>query len=205
MIVDEEMRPLSVDGVTQGEIIVRSPWLTQSYHGDPKASDALWRGGWLHTQDVATIDPTGVIRIRDRLKDVIKSGGEWVCSLSLEEVIARHPDVAEVAVFGIPDPRWQERPAAAIVPRTPGRAPDKEAINTLIRKSISDGSLSPYAMVRHVVILDQLAKTSVGKIDKKALRARFSSETVEGPDERDGCFDVSTLIVGKEKRQCPKP
>jgi fatty-acyl-CoA synthase len=85
--------------------VVRAPWLTQGYLKDPKNSENLWAGGWLHTGDLATIEPDGYVKITDRLKDVIKTGGEWVSSLELEDLILKHPAVAEVAVIGVPDPK----------------------------------------------------------------------------------------------------
>src|SRR5262249_22918213 len=116
-IVDPDMRDVPHDGRSVGEIVARAPWLAQAYGGDPAASEQLWRGGYLHTQDVATMDADGYVQITDRLKDVIKSGGEWVSSLELESLISRHPDVAEVAVIGVPDARWGERPLALGVAR----------------------------------------------------------------------------------------
>src|SRR6516162_1847543 len=100
------MNVLPADGKTQGELVLRAPWLTPCYVGDAVASQALWRGGWLHTQDVATIDPDCTIMIRDRLKDVIKTGGEWVSSLHLENLAAGAEGVGEVAVIGVADTRW---------------------------------------------------------------------------------------------------
>ena len=101
-IVDSNMKELPADGKSQGELVLRAPWLTACYMGDEIASAALWRGGWMHTQDVATIDPDGTIVIRDRLKDVIKTGGEWLSSLDIESLIAGAEGVGEVAVIGIP-------------------------------------------------------------------------------------------------------
>jgi fatty-acyl-CoA synthase len=172
-IVGEDMCPLPSDDVTQGELVLRAPWLTPCYPGDDEASAALWRGGWMHTQDIATIDAGGSVQIRDRIKDVIKTGGEWISSLMLEDLIGKHPDVAEVAVVGLPDPKWQERPVAVVVAQA-GATPTREAINDLLTVSVQKGSISRYALVDDVVIMDVLPKTSVGKIDKKALRATLS-------------------------------
>src|SRR5262249_27829349 len=115
-IVDEEMRDMPQDGKAAGEVVVRAPWLTQGYLGDSRNSEALWRGGYLHTNDIATIDADGNVGITDRLKDVIKSGGEWVSSLEIEDILSQHPGVSEAAVIGVPDERWGERPIALIVP-----------------------------------------------------------------------------------------
>ena len=173
-IVDEEMRERPADGRAQGELVLRAPWLTVGYVGDAAASGALWRGGWLHTQDVAVQNPDGTIQIRDRLKDVIKSGGEWLCSVTLEEVIAGLDAVAEVAVVGVPDAHWGERPVAVVVP-TPGATVDAERVNARLGAVVATGALSRYARVGRVAILDALPRTSVGKVDKKALRAMLSS------------------------------
>ena len=114
-IVDGEMNDLPHDGKTSGELVARAPWLTQGYLKDLKSSEKLWEGGWLHTGDLATIDADGYVKITDRHKDVIKSGGEWISSLQLEDLILRHPGVAEAAVIGVPDPKWIERPLALLV------------------------------------------------------------------------------------------
>jgi fatty-acyl-CoA synthase len=114
-IVDENMDEVTHDGRAYGEIVVRAPWLTQGYLNNPKASAGLWSGGYLHTQDIANIDPTGNLQITDRIKDVIKSGGEWISSLEIESLISLYPGVAEVAVIGISDEKWGERPVALVV------------------------------------------------------------------------------------------
>lgn len=171
-VVDEEMNPLPHDGETRGELVLRAPWLTACYTGDEAGSRALWRGGWLHTQDIATIDARGTLRIRDRLKDVIKTGGEWIDSVQLEELVATAEDVAEASVVAIPDATWGERPLAVVVAE-PGATPTLTAINAAIGKAIEAGVITRYAKLERFELVDQLPRTSVGKIDKKALRARF--------------------------------
>src|SRR5450830_446865 len=104
--VDGDMNDCPHDGKSTGEVVVRAPWLTQGYLHNPEASKDLWEGGWLHTQDIGNIDPRGYLQVTDRIKDVIKTGGEWVSSLEIEEIIARHPAVAETAVIGIKDAKW---------------------------------------------------------------------------------------------------
>ncbi|MBJ6123731.1 long-chain-fatty-acid--CoA ligase [Sphingomonas mollis] len=167
-VVDEAMCDVSHDGVSRGEVVVRAPWLTPCYIGNAEASRELWRGGWMHTQDVATISSSGRVVICDRLKDVIKTGGEWIPSLELEDLIASLPEVAEVAVVGVPDKRWGERPVAVVVAAV--GAPSLDTINTPITAAIERGDLSRYARLDRVEIVDALPRTSVGKIDKKALR-----------------------------------
>ena len=114
-IVDPDMRDVPHDGVATGEVVARAPWLTQGYLRNPEGSEALWRGGWLHTGDVATMTADGTLRVTDRLKDVIKSGGEWISSLELESIVSGVPGVVEVAVVGMPDARWGERPVVQVV------------------------------------------------------------------------------------------
>jgi fatty-acyl-CoA synthase len=176
-IVDEAMIPVPHDGKTRGELVFRAPWLTPCYTQDAKASEALWRGGWLHTQDIATIDHHGHVQIRDRLKDVVKTGGEWVDSIQLEELVATTPGVVEAAVVAIPDPKWGERPLAVIVV-APNLQVTLEQINSPVEQAIAEGRITRYAKLGRFEIVDHLPRTSVGKIDKKLLRARFSSKVV---------------------------
>ncbi len=174
-IVDEKMRPLPTDGKAQGELVVRAPWLTPCYLGDRQESDELWRGGWLHTRDVATLDEHGYIRIRDRLKDVIKTGGEWVSSIELEELIAAVGGVAQVAVIGVQDFRWGERPIAVVSLSEPVPAEElSRRIIDALKVAVAAGRINRYALVDRIEIVAALPRTSVGKIDKRALRARFS-------------------------------
>lgn len=162
------------DGVSAGEVVLRSPWLTQGYLHNPEASATLWEGGWLHTGDIGTIDANGFLAITDRIKDVVKTGGEWVSSLDLEDIIALHPSVAEVAVIGVKDDRWGERPLAIVVAK-PGVTPDGEALRAHVMKSVEAGHISKYAVPERVEFVPALAKTSVGKLDKKLLRTQFGT------------------------------
>lgn len=158
-----------------GEVVVRAPWLTQAYVGNPPASEQLWEGGRLHTGDIGVVDEAGRLRITDRVKDVIKTGGEWVSSLEIEGLISRHAGVSEVAVIGIPDQRWGERPLALIVAREGyGGSITRSAIADFLTPLCESGQISKWA-IPDVVEVDTILKTSVGKIDKKALRAEFSA------------------------------
>ncbi len=168
-VVDEFMQPQPHDGTAQGEVVFRSPWLTQGYLKEPERSEELWRGDWLHSGDIGTIDAEGRLQIRDRLKDVIKTGGEWVSSLELEDLISRMPGVGEVAVIGIPDARWGERPLALVVPRADAM-PDPKVIRARLQALVSEGAIPRYAVPDQIRVVKELAKTSVGKLDKKALR-----------------------------------
>ncbi|KVL46555.1 long-chain fatty acid--CoA ligase [Burkholderia cepacia] len=171
-IVDDEMRDVARDGKTSGEVVVRAPWLTQGYLGNPAESEALWAGGYLHTNDIGVIDSQGYLQITDRLKDVIKTGGEWVSSLEIEDLISRHPAVSEVAVICVKDARWGERPLPLVVlkPRT---SADQEAIRKHLKEYAIRGVISKYAIPDRVVFVDAIEKTSVGKINKKALRVKY--------------------------------
>jgi fatty-acyl-CoA synthase len=171
-IVDDEMRDVTHDGVAQGEIVVRAPWLTQGYLNDPEGSERLWAGGWLHTGDIAVIDADGYVRITDRLKDVIKTGGEWVSSIELEDLILKVPGVAEVAVIGVPDPTWTERPLAVVAIRA-GMEVSEGAVRETLQDFAGRGFISRFAVPDRVVFVEELPKTSVGKLDKKRLRQMF--------------------------------
>lgn len=177
-VVDDAMQPVPHDDRSHGELVVRSPWLTPGYIGDAAASTELWRGGWLHTQDVATLHNDGSLQIRDRLKDVIKSGGEWICSQTLEALISADADVAQVAVIGVPHPQWQERPVALVVPRQ-GVTPDIGRIMQLLDAAVERGEISRYAKLDRIEIVDDLPLTSVGKIDKKAIRTALQDRQSE--------------------------
>lgn len=160
------------DDRSAGEIVVRAPWLTQAYTKDHTNSEKLWSGGWLHTQDVAVRQPDGAVRITDRLKDVIKVAGEWLSSLEIEDILALHPAVAEVAVLGKPDAQWGEVPFAVVVLGPGQETTDKALINHL-KGYIEKGMIPREATLLKVQFSPELNKTSVGKTDKQALRARF--------------------------------
>lgn len=170
-IVDEQMADVPHDGRHQGEIVLRAPYLTESYHGKPEASEALWAGGYLHTQDVAVMGEDGIVRIVDRIKDVIKTGGEWVSSIEVEGLVAQVPGVRECAVIGVPDARWGERPMAFVV-RQSADTVDAEGIRKKLLGHVADNRLSKFAVPEadRIVFVNEIPKTSVGKINKKQLR-----------------------------------
>ncbi len=171
-LVDEAMEDVTGDGEQVGEIVVRSPWLTQGYLKDQRNSETLWRGGYLHTGDVANITPDRYVAITDRIKDVIKTGGEWLSSLELEDIIGLHPAVAEVAVIGKPDSKWGERPLVLIVPKQADTVPTPRQLVGHVSQFIDKGLLSKQAMLLKVKIVTAIDKTSVGKIDKRTLREK---------------------------------
>ena len=168
-IVDTDGNFLPADGETQGELVLRAPWLTMGYFKEPEKSKELWQGGWLHTGDVATLDGMGYIDIRDRIKDVIKTGGEWGSSLDLEDLISRHPAVREVAVVGIADPQWGERPFALLVVRD-GQAIDAKSLKEHLKPFVEQGHINKWAIPSQIAVVTEVPKTSVGKLDKKRIR-----------------------------------
>ena len=170
-VVDPEMRDVVHDGKTTGELVVRSPWLTQTYLDAPEASEALWAGGYLHTQDIGHIDAQGYVKITDRIRDVIKTAGEWTSSLELESVIQTLDAVQEVAVIGVPDEKWGERPLALVVlkPEFEGKVSAHELRNAAARLVESTG-ISRHGVLLQIRFVKALLKTSVGKINKREMR-----------------------------------
>lgn len=168
-IVDLEGNLLPSDGQTQGELVLRAPWLTEGYFREPLKGAEMWAGGWLHTGDVATLDATGTIDIRDRIKDVIKTGGEWVSSLDLEDLCSRHPSVREVAVVGIADPQWGERPFALLVAHE-GHVIDARSLKEHLKPFVESGHINKWAIPSQIALVTEIPKTSVGKLDKKRIR-----------------------------------
>jgi len=171
-IVDVEGKDVPRDDKTPGEIIVRSPYLTQGYLKDNVHSEKLWEGGWLHTNDVACINEQGSVRIVDRTKDVIKVGGEWLGSLEVEDVIARHEGVSEVAVIAYPDDQWGEVPMAIVV-KADGVDLSESQVKQAVKASVDSGVLPREVITLKVKFAEAIAKTSVGKTNKVALRETF--------------------------------
>jgi len=169
-VVDDNMNEVPRDGKTQGELVLRAPWLTQGYLKDEDNSQKLWHGGWMHTGDIGVIDADGWLKITDRIKDVIKTGGEWISSLDLEGLILQHDGVAECAVVGVEDQKWGERPVALVVK---GGEVDEAGIKELIGEYADKGVISRYGIPDRVVFVDELPRTSVGKLDKKKMRAEM--------------------------------
>ena len=184
MSVDGRMLP--ADGESQGELVLRSPWLTQGYFREPEKGQELWEHGWLHTGDVATIDGMGFIEIRDRIKDVIKTGGEWISSLALEDLISRHPAVREVAVVGVADPQWGERPFALLVLRD-DQALDAKGLKDHLKPYVEQGHINKWAIPTQIALVTEIPKTSVGKLDKKRIRLDIAQW------QASGCAFLSTL------------
>jgi fatty-acyl-CoA synthase len=174
-VVGSDGKDVPMDGVHTGEIVLRSPWLTEGYYKDPDGTEQLWSGDWMHTGDVANVDQHGYLQIVDRTKDIIKSGGEWIVSLEIENLLSLHEDVLEAGVIGVPDEKWGERPLAVISTKEGADADvTTEALQSHLEKFVSDGQITKWAIPERFVFLDQLPKTSVGKIDKVELRRQFS-------------------------------
>ena len=182
-IVDAQMNDVAHDGVSQGEVVVRSPWLTQGYLGEPERSEELWRDGWLHTGDVGVIDADGYLKVVDRIKDVVKTGGEWVSSLDIEDIILRLPGIAEAAVVGVPDDRWGERPVAFVVGKKEA-TPSEDAVRRHVADFAGRGTISKYAVPDKVYFVDAIPKTSVGKLDKKVIRAKLLETAADAATTR---------------------
>jgi fatty-acyl-CoA synthase len=170
-IVDPLDAPLPHDGKAVGEVVMRTPWLTAGYSKDPARSAELWRCGWLHSGDVGFIDTEGYLQITDRIKDVIKSGGEWISSLDLENLISQHPAVLESAAIGVKDEKWGERPLVFVVlkPEHAGQVGNDD-LKRFMATFAEAGKLPKYAVPERFEIVEAIPKTSVGKLDKKRLR-----------------------------------
>jgi fatty-acyl-CoA synthase len=170
-IISPAGEELPWDGVAEGEIEVRGPWITGAYYKDP-APDKF-RDGWLRTGDIAAIDDRGFFQITDRVKDVIKSGGEWISSVQLENELMGHPAVREAAVIGIPDPKWTERPLACVVLR-----PDAAATAAELASFLAD-KVAHWQVPENWAFIAEVPKTAVGKFDKKVLRASHAADDLK--------------------------
>ncbi len=165
-IVNEAGKELPWDGVAFGELQIRGPWIVKGYHNDPRSAECF-QDGWFRTGDVSTIDPEGYLQLVDRTKDVVKSGGEWISSVELENAIMMHPGVLEAAVVGIYHPKWEERPLACVVQK-PGITLTAGDIIAAIKDRFAT-----WWLPNDVVFIESVPKTSVGKFDKKVLREQF--------------------------------
>jgi len=176
-VVGADMSDVAHDGNASGEIVVRAPWLTQGYFENPTASEELWRGGYMHTGDIANMTEHGYLQITDRIKDVIKTGGEWISSLQLEDIIMAAPGVKEAAVIGVKDEKWGERPVAIVVrDYQTDEAPTENTLKAHVGRYADEGEISKYAVPQTILFVDQIERTSVGKIDKKLLRQRYTQD-----------------------------
>jgi fatty-acyl-CoA synthase len=174
-VFDAQDRTLPHDGTSSGEVVMRAPWLTEGYFKEPGKTKELWRHGWLHSGDAGSIDQEGYLQITDRIKDVIKSGGEWISSTNLENLVSQHEAVLESAAIGIPDEKWGERPLMIITlkPQYKGKI-TADAFKRFLQKYVAEGKLPKYAVPDFYAFVDGIPKTSVGKLDKKALRKLYA-------------------------------
>jgi fatty-acyl-CoA synthase len=167
-IVGEEGNTLPLDGISSGEILLRGPWITQNYYNAPSTKDSFTENGYYRSGDAGSLDSEGYLKITDRIKDVIKSGGEWISSIDMENVLVSHPNVLEAAVVGIPHPKWDERPLALIVLREGSDAisPDN------LREHLAE-QFAKWQLPEEILFVDALPRTSVGKLDKKVMRKEY--------------------------------
>ena len=170
-ITDQDGAFLPMDGGSQGEITVRTPWCTQGYFKNQDKSEELWQGGRLHTGDVADMDPEGYVQIKDRLKDAIKTGGEWISSLELESLLSRHEAVSESAIVGAPDEKWGERPVALVIlnPDFNDKVSEDD-LRAFMMEFVKQSIISKWAVPDRFHIVEEIPKTSVGKLNKKMIR-----------------------------------
>ncbi len=168
-IVDDDGVEIPWGTDEHGRLLVRGPWITASYYKDEAGTAATQHDGWFDTGDIATIDAGGIMMIQDRAKDLIKSGGEWISSVDLENELMGHPAVREAAVIAVPHPKWEERPLGVIVLRDPTTPITKDALNSYL----SERAVAKWQLPDAYEFVDELPKTTVGKILKRALRDRF--------------------------------
>ncbi|HYA40350.1 MAG TPA: long-chain fatty acid--CoA ligase [Syntrophobacteraceae bacterium] len=173
--IDSVGREQPYDGVSVGEVVARSPWLTQGYFRETERSEELWRDGYLHTADIGFIDKEGYLQVTDRIKDVIKTGGEWISSLQIEDILTQHQAVSEAAVIGVPDEKWGERPLALVTLKEDfiGKVLEED-IKDFFKEFVGRGFISKWGIPDKVIFVDKIPRTSVGKLNKLAIRKQFS-------------------------------
>jgi fatty-acyl-CoA synthase len=171
-IVDEVGEELPHDGEAFGELLIRGPWIAAEYYKDPRTAQSF-DDGWLRTGDVCKITPEGYIKITDRAKDVIKSGGEWISSIDLENALMAHPDVAEATVVGLKHVEWQERPVAFVVAREGAEVSDTDLLTFL------QSRVAKWWLPDKILFVDQIPKTGTGKFDKKVVRTEYADLLME--------------------------
>lgn len=174
-VITPEGRDVKWDGEEAGELLVKGPWLVNEYFKDPERSAETWEEGWMHTRDVVTVDETGCIKLVDRLGDMIKSGGEWISSVDIENALAQHPKVSEACVVAVPHPRWEQRPYALVVLKSEFKGEIREED---MRDFLKD-KMAKIWIPDVIEFVEQIPKTAVGKFDKKLLRRRVAEKIVE--------------------------
>ena len=179
-VVDPLGHPHPCDGHSIGEIVVRSPWLAQGYYNDPKKSRQLWRDGWLYSADLGYIDTQGYLHVTQRVKDAIKSGGEWISALKIENLVRKHKGIQDVAVVGVPNEKWGERPVVLAV-LNPDYADilTEEKIKAFMKKFADSGEIPKFSLPDRYVIVDEIPKTGVKKIDVRKIRRTYGQDIEE--------------------------
>jgi len=172
VVEPDTVQELPWDGESSGELQARGPWIAATYYDDTRAGESFTEDGWLRTGDVATIDAYGYVQLLDRTKDLIKSGGEWISSVEVENELMAHPKIAEAAVVGVPHPKWSERPLACVVVKPGEQLTAAEVLDHLRPR------LAKWQLPDDVVFIDEVPKTSVGKFSKKTLRERFADHAL---------------------------
>ncbi len=170
MKVVSEGKEVRWDGKEMGELLLRGPWIASEYYKDPERSAATFKDGWYHSGDIVSVDEEGYVIVQDRSSDLIKSGGEWISSVELENKIMAHPAVEEAAVIAVPHDKWQERPLACVVLKesAKGKVTEADILDFL------QGKVAKWWLPDKVVFIDEVPKTSVGKFNKKLLREKYS-------------------------------
>jgi fatty-acyl-CoA synthase len=191
-LVDDDGAEVARDGESTGEIEVRGPWIASRYYNDP-SGDEKFTSGWLRTGDIASVDKDAFVQITDRAKDVIKSGGEWISSVELENEMMSHPDVSEAAVIAKPDERWAERPLCCVVLSEGAQASAEDLVEHL------RGRVAKWWLPDEFAFIAEVPKTSVGKFDKKVLRRRLEEDTLEGRVKVDLAVSASSTDGTSEK------
>jgi fatty-acyl-CoA synthase len=172
VVVPDTIDLVPWDGETSGELQCRGPWIAASYYDDERAGESFTSDGWLRTGDVAVVDPSGRLKLVDRTKDLIKSGGEWISSVELENELMAHPSIVEAAVIGVPHEKWVERPLACVV-LAPGTTMTRDEVLEFLAPRIAK-----WQVPDDVVFIDEVPRTSVGKFSKKTLRDRFADHVL---------------------------
>jgi len=169
-IINDKGAEVRRDGKEMGELLLKGPWIAGAYYKDPERSKETYKDGWYYSNDIVTVDENGYILVQDRGKDLIKSGGEWISSVELENKIMAHPAVVEAAVIAIPDAKWQERPLACIVLKeeAAGKIGEEDIIDFLKDK------VARWWLPDKIIFIGEIPKTSVGKFDKKYMRKQFT-------------------------------
>jgi fatty-acyl-CoA synthase len=186
------------DGETMGELEVRGPWVASSYFDSPESADRFTEDGWFRTGDIVTIDPRGYVEVQDRAKDLIKSGGEWISSVALENALMGHPAVAEAAVIAVPNERWGERPLAVVVLAEGAEATADELTEFLGR------SFARFQLPDAIEFAAEIPKTAAGKFQKTALRERYAGRQ-PGTGSDLSAADLPDTPIATARRELQRP